>query len=83
MSTKYAKARDVAFQWRAEHRKVRQENRSLRKVYNAARILELSLVNHEPHLQALAKLRQALNAAVFAVDDLSPADQGDQPSDQQ
>ena len=36
MTTKYAKAKDTAFQWRAEYRKVKAENRSLRRVLSAA-----------------------------------------------
>jgi hypothetical protein len=36
MTTKYAKAKDTAFQWRAEYRKVKEENKSLRRVLSAA-----------------------------------------------
>lgn len=31
MTTKYAKAKDTAYQWRAEYRKVKEENKSLRR----------------------------------------------------
>lgn len=63
MPTKYARARDVAFQWRAEFAKVRRENRSLRKVYvEVARLLP-SLPNDE----TTAALRNAVKNAVFAV----------------
>lgn len=36
MTTKYAKAKNTAFQWRAEYLKVKEENRSLRHVLSAA-----------------------------------------------
>lgn len=75
MSTKYAKARDVAGQWKSELRKAQRENRSLRKVYAAARDLvdEIAvhsmLTNEElPYSLRFAAvdLRNALRKAVFA-----------------
>lgn len=46
MSTKYAKARDVAGQWKSELRKAQRENRSLRRVYAAALDLHDELMLH-------------------------------------
>ena len=68
MSTKYAKARDVAFQWRAEHRKVRQENRSLRKVYETAKALSHAIASGGEFDSELDALRDSLAGAVFAVE---------------
>ena len=69
MSTKYAKARDVAYQWRAEHRKTKAENRSLRHVYKeAVKLLQaieavpLDFVGAEARLS----LKSACRNAVFA-----------------
>ena len=36
MSTKYAKARDAAGQWKQEYRKQKEENTSLRKILRAS-----------------------------------------------
>ena len=75
MVTKYAKARDVAGQWKSELRKAQRENRSLRKVYAAARDLldeigvHTMLTNEAlPYSLRLAAvdLRNALRNAVFA-----------------
>ena len=75
MTTKYAKARDTAGQWKSELRKAQRENRSLRKVYAAARDLyeELgvhALLTDEPLpfsiKSAAYDLKVALRNAVFA-----------------
>jgi len=63
MSTKYAAARDVAFQWRAEYRKVQRENKSLRRVYDEAKVL----LDKLPRDEKTAGLRDAVRNAVFAV----------------
>lgn len=63
MTTKYAAARDVAYQWRAEHRKTQRENKSLRRVYFAAR----ALLERLPKDEYTADLRDAMRNAVFAV----------------
>lgn len=74
MATKYAKARDVAGQWRSEFRKVRRENRSLRAVYVEAKAL-LEAVGVAAHIAATKRLREALDAAVFA-EPPQPGDSG-------
>jgi hypothetical protein len=75
VSTKYAKARDVAGQWKSELRKVQRENRSLRKVYAAANLLLDELAIHRQHtgsaepiyvMQAAKALRTVMRSAVFA-----------------
>ena len=75
MTTKYAKARDVAGQWKSELRKAQRENRSLRKVYAAARDLldEMALFGHltstnlPADVAAAARdLKSAMRNAVFA-----------------
>ena len=63
MTTKYAAARDVAFQWRSEYRKLQRENKSLRRVYAEAR----ALVDKMPRDEVTADLRDAVRNAVFAV----------------
>lgn len=63
MATKYAAARDVAYQWRAEYRKVKRENKSLRRVYEEARLL----LDKLPRDETTAGLRDALRNAVFSV----------------
>lgn len=63
MASKYAAARDVAYQWRAEYRKVKRENKSLRRVYDEAR----SLLDKLPRDETTAGLRDALRNAVFSV----------------
>lgn len=77
MSTKYAKARDVAYQWRTECRKVKQENKSLRKVFEASRQLTAFLKTTQvrlPIADAIAfdelvnRLEAVQRSAVFAVD---------------
>lgn len=69
MTTKYAKARDTAGQWKSELRKVQRENRSLRKVHAAARELlaVLSCFTQPEGVCLRAKaLRMRLDTAVFA-----------------
>jgi hypothetical protein len=75
VTTKYANARDTAGQWKSELRKVQRENRSLRKVYAAARDLydELSvhaMLTGDPIPWAVKSaaydLKVALRGAVFA-----------------
>lgn len=69
MSTKYAKARDVAYQWRAEQRKVARENKALRDVYFAARALlqAIEAVPLQPEAAAMRlHLKSACRNAVFA-----------------
>lgn len=63
MTTKYAAARDVAYQWRAEYRKAKRENKSLRRVYDEAR----ALLDKMPRDETTAPLRDAVRNAVFAV----------------
>lgn len=64
MTTKYAKARDIAGQWRSEHQKVKRENASLRRVYTEAK----KLVDAMPRDEKTFALRDALRNAVFAVE---------------
>jgi hypothetical protein len=75
MTTKYAKARDVAGQWKSELRKVQRENRSLRRVYAAARDLHDEIALHtqltgqrppDMVLAAARDLKDALRNAMFA-----------------
>lgn len=71
MSTKYAKARDVAFQWRAEHRKLARENKSLRHVYVAAKALLEAIESLPLDVDAADRrltLKDACRNAVFAMD---------------
>lgn len=63
VTTKYAAARDVAFQWRAEYRKVRRENGTLRRVYKEA----CALLEKLPRDETTSGLRDAVRNAVFAV----------------
>lgn len=62
MASKYAVARDVAYQWRAEYRKAKRENKSLRRVYAEAR----ALLDKLPRDETTAGLRDAVRNAVFA-----------------
>jgi len=69
VTTKYAKARDVAGQWKSELRKAQRENRSLRKVHAAARELLAVLACYtrpEGVYLRSQQLRVVLDAAVFA-----------------
>ena len=72
MTTKYAKAKDTAFQWRSEYRKVKEENRSLRRVMTAA--VEFINVTDDPeHLlmnatTARARLKSELRAVILAAE---------------
>jgi hypothetical protein len=75
MTTKYAKARDIAGQWKSELRKAQRENRSLRRVYSAARDLNDEIALHaqltgtkppEAIADAWRSLKDALRNAVFA-----------------
>jgi hypothetical protein len=82
MGTKYAQARDTAYQWRSELRKVSREIKSLRKVYDAARALTRKIAAGADHTEALMDLREALDRAVFAVYPSHPSpapDQGETP----
>lgn len=63
MATKYAAARDVAYQWRAEYRKTKRENKSLRRVYEEARVLCERL----PKDETTSGLRDAVRNAVLFV----------------
>ncbi len=71
MSTKYAKARGIAYLWRAEHAKLKRENKSLRNVYATAKAL-LEVIATIPLDVAAAdarfQLRDACRNAVFAVE---------------
>lgn len=70
MATKYARARDTAFQWRSEYAKLKKENRSLRSVYKHAKAMSEHLAGGDgtKSLDQLARsLRDALKNAVFAV----------------
>lgn len=62
MTTKYAAARDVAGQWRSEFRKVKAENKSLRRVYTEAK----ALIEKLPKDETTFDLRDAVRNAVFA-----------------
>ena len=64
MSTKYAKARDIAGQWRSEYQKVKRENASLRRVYAEAK----KLADAMPRDEQTFALRDALRNAEFAVE---------------
>jgi hypothetical protein len=67
VSTKYAKARDTAGQWKSELRKAQRENRSLRKVYAAAKdVLNILDVTGVGCINEAVALRDALRNAVFA-----------------
>ena len=71
MSTKYAKARDVAYQWRAEHRKLARENKSLRRVYVAAKDLLEAIETLPLDVDAADRrfaLKDACRNAVFALE---------------
>lgn len=75
MTSKYAAARDVAFQWRAEHRKVKRENESLRRVYAAAMSLIAEIEDMPmpvPAAECRLDLKQACRNAVFAVTPPTP-----------
>jgi len=63
MATKYAAARDVAYQWRAEYRKAKSENKSLRRVYQEAR----ALLKRLPTDETTSGLRDAVRNAVLFV----------------
>lgn len=63
MTTKYAAARDVAYQWRAEFRKTKRENQSLRRVYREA----AALLEKLPRDETTFNLRDAVRNAVFVV----------------
>ena len=70
MATKYAKARNVAFEWRSEYKTVKRENTSLRRVFLHARALSDHL-SGKPSTKTLEQLHKALKDsmrnAVFAV----------------
>ena len=71
MSTKYAKARDVAYQWRSECRKLQRENQSLRQVLKSSKLLLHTLeqipitprVEHHLTIKQLA--RDILNVELY------------------
>ncbi len=71
MTTKYAKAKDTAYQWRAEYRKVKEENRSLRRVLAAAQ--EFIRIADDPnrlpiqYANARTMLKAQIRAVVLAV----------------
>lgn len=82
MTTKYAKARDVAGQWKSELRKVQRENRSLRKVYDKALALLEEMAYHKlvtgtelgnNYISLAARdLRSVMRAALFAQPQQTP-----------
>lgn len=67
MSTKYAKARDVAGQWRSEYRKQKRENATLRRALVAAQALCVTLdeapITPSPmHIIAIENLKREIRA---------------------
>ena len=64
MSSKYAKARDTAYQWRAEYRKAQTENRSLRSVLRHAQALSDHLEG-DVGPKTLEQLQRALRSALL------------------
>lgn len=69
MTTKYAKAKDTAYQWRAEYRKVKEENKTLRRVLAAAlKYVAATSIPHTASAEAVlrANLVESMNRAVLA-----------------
>lgn len=64
MTTKFAKARDTAFQWRSEYRKAKAENRSLRQVYKHAKALSDHLEG-DAGPKSLDDLQRALRSSLL------------------
>ena len=71
MTTKYAKAKDTALQWRAEYRKVKEENKTLRRVLVAAlKYIAGTAIPHTASAEAAlrASLVESTKRAVLAIE---------------